>query len=137
MNRRELQQLSLIRIQEAKQLLRLDLPSGAYYLGGYAVECALKAVIAKQTKKYDFPDRRKVDSSHTHNLRELAKIADLESFRLEQSRADPAFGFNWDVVEAWSEQSRYRTHPKEEAFELIDAVGNAKHGVLRWIRQRW
>ena len=44
---------------------------GAYYLAGYAIECALKACIAKATRRYDFPDRKKVDASHTHDLREL------------------------------------------------------------------
>lgn len=31
---------------------------GAYYLSGYAVEWALKACIAKNVKRYDFPDRK-------------------------------------------------------------------------------
>jgi len=33
---------------------------GAYYLAGYAVECAIKACIAKGTRRYEFPDKRKV-----------------------------------------------------------------------------
>jgi hypothetical protein len=46
---------------------------GAYYLAGYAVECALKACIAKETKRYEFPDKKRVDSSYSHNLDLLVK----------------------------------------------------------------
>lgn len=49
LDRKELQELSRIRLTEAKGLLALGLWDGAYYLAGYAVECALKAYIAKQT----------------------------------------------------------------------------------------
>jgi len=47
------------------------LTDGAYYLAGYAVECALKACIAKKTQRHEFPDKRRVDASHTHNLIQL------------------------------------------------------------------
>ena len=64
MNRDDLQKLSEIRLKEAKVLLDQDLFDGAYYLLGYALECALKSCIAKQFRQYDFPDRKLVlDSS--------------------------------------------------------------------------
>ena len=47
MNRTDLQQPALTRLAEAKALLAAGFPAGAYYLAGYAVECALKACIAK------------------------------------------------------------------------------------------
>ena len=57
MNLGDLQALSAVRLNEAKALLKADFPSGAWYLAGYAVECGLKACIAKQVQRYDFPDR--------------------------------------------------------------------------------
>jgi hypothetical protein len=57
MNRRDLQTLAKIRLKEAQALARLRLYDGAYYLAGYAVECALKACIARRTSRYDFPDK--------------------------------------------------------------------------------
>jgi len=33
---------------------------GAYYLMGYAIECAFKAAISKQIKEHDFPDKKLV-----------------------------------------------------------------------------
>lgn len=109
MDRRDLQGLSKVRLKEARALLNLGLCDGAYYLAGYAVECAIKACIAKGTQRYEFPDKRKVESSHSHNLRELIKVAGLEDARLEQAGKDPDFRTSWDVVQSWSEQSRYRS----------------------------
>lgn len=66
MNRDDLQKLARLRLREARALLDRDLYPGAYYLSGYVVECALKACIAKSTKKFDFPDKGRVaDSTST------------------------------------------------------------------------
>jgi len=43
MNRVDLQQLAELRLKESKALFAAGFPEGAYYLAGYAVECALKA----------------------------------------------------------------------------------------------
>jgi hypothetical protein len=45
-DRRYLQALSKARLIEAKALLKLGLNDGAYYLAGYAVECAINTCIA-------------------------------------------------------------------------------------------
>ncbi len=55
MNRMEFQGLAEIRIREAEILLAAGAWDGAYYLAGYAVECALKACIAKKTVEHSFP----------------------------------------------------------------------------------
>ena len=71
MNRSDLRELARERVREARQLLRARAPNGAYYLAGYAVECALKACIAKKTQRYEFPSRDTVNESHTHDLNRL------------------------------------------------------------------
>jgi HEPN domain-containing protein len=73
-NRKDLQFLARTRLAEAKTLLGAGLPDGAYYLAGYAVECGLKACIARGTQRHEFPDKKSVDASHTHNLRDLIKV---------------------------------------------------------------
>ena len=73
MTRRDLRELALIRLKEAGVLLRNGKYDGAYYLSGYIIECALKACIAKQTQRYEFPDKTIADASHTHKLKELLK----------------------------------------------------------------
>ncbi|MBV9499900.1 MAG: HEPN domain-containing protein [Acidobacteriaceae bacterium] len=137
MNRAELQELSRIRFSEAKSLLRAGFADGAYYLAGYSVECGLKACIAKSTRRFDFPDKTSVEASHTHNLKDLVKVANLEVARLEQAKTDPGFRNSWDLVQQWSEQSRYRRHERNAAIALLEAVGNGKHGVLSWIKRHW
>jgi len=86
MDRKDLRSLSRVRLLEARALLKAGLPDGAYYLAGYAVECALKACIAKETKRYEFPEKRRVNASHTHDLADLLKVAELQDFR-QQLRA--------------------------------------------------
>jgi HEPN domain-containing protein len=136
-NRKDFQELSRIRLKEAKALLDLGLWDGAYYLAGYAVECALKACIAKATQRYEFPERRKVESSYSHNLEDLVKVAGLDDDRLDRADKDPEFRRYWNTARLWSEQSRYRRNSRESAQELIAAAGDSRHGVLSWLKAHW
>jgi HEPN domain-containing protein len=79
MNRADLQKLSNMRIREAKVLFAAEEYSGAYYLAGYAVECALKACIAKSVQRYDFPDKSLAQKSYVHDLKDLLRLADPDS----------------------------------------------------------
>jgi hypothetical protein len=79
MNRQELQELSKIRRKEATALLKAKHYAGAYYLLGYSVECALKACIAKQTNKHDFPNKDFANKVYVHNLEVLIKLAGLKN----------------------------------------------------------
>jgi HEPN domain-containing protein len=134
MDRKDLRALSRVRLSEARALLKAGLPDGAYYLAGYAVECALKACIAKETQRYEFPEKKRVNASHTHDLKELVRIAELQSeFRIAVD-GDPLLLKYWDVVQSWSEQSRYLKHFPESAQALIEAVGDRNHGVIKWVK---
>jgi HEPN domain-containing protein len=137
MNRKELQELSGTRIREAEALLKAGEPSGAYYLAGYAVECALKACIAKRTQQYDFPDKKVVERSFSHDLVGLLNPADLNGLRDIEARASREFQTYWDIVTRWSEQSRYKISSKDDAKELIDAITNKQHGVMPWLMRLW
>ena|SRR6185437_16837675 len=137
MNRRDLQELSRIRLKEANALLKLGLPDGAFYLGGYALECALKACTARTTQRGEFPDKNKAISSYSHDLLKLIKVAGLEEACLEQAAKDDEFRRNWDHVQSWSEESRYRRHRPESARAMLEAIADRHHGVMSWIKQRW
>jgi HEPN domain-containing protein len=63
MNRNDLRRLARIRLKEARALLEAKCLDGAYYLCGYAVECALKAGIAEVTRRSEFPDLDRVKAS--------------------------------------------------------------------------
>jgi hypothetical protein len=70
---------------------------GAYYLGGYAVECALKACIAKRAERHEFPDKQDVIDSYTHDFKEMVRLAHLREYLKEARRNDP-FDTNWTAV---------------------------------------
>lgn len=136
-NRKELQNLAELRLREARALFRLRHYSGAYYLAGYAVECALKACIAKQTRRYDFPDKKTTNASYTHDLGGLVVTAKLDAGFLQRSNQDDIFKANWDLVKMWSEESRYRVTDRAACGALLDAIMEEQHGVLPWLKLTW
>lgn len=137
MNRADLQHLAELRIKEAEALLAASFYDGAYYLAGYAVECALKACIAKETREHDFPDRAVVNKSYTHNLRELIGVAGLQRELDRTVENDGDFAANWNLVKDWSEEARYQRHPESKARDYCAAVIDPEKGVLPWLRERW
>jgi HEPN domain-containing protein len=137
MNRADLQKLSNARIREAKILFNAGEYSGAYYLAGYAVECALKACIAKAVKRYDFPDKSLAQDSYVHDLGKLLKLADPNSELVTATQVNPLLNASWNLVKSWTEQSRYTIKAKNEAEAVIDAITRKRDGVLPWIKRRW
>lgn len=136
MNRNELRELALIRLKEAKSLLNSRNYEGAYYLCGYAVECGLKACIAKKTNRHDFPDKNTVNESYTHELSKLLRLAGLDKRLNDASKKNKTLEVNWSVVKDWREDSRYKRFTDKDAVALYSAI-NGKHGVLRWIKLYW
>jgi len=138
MTRNELRTLSKQRVAEAEALSRLGHYPGAYYLAGYSIECALKACIAKKTKRHDFPDRKLAHSAWTHRLEDLVKVAELQSELDQATTANKALEANWAVVKDWTEDTRYDLNLSEqEAKNLLAALTHRKNGVLTWIKKRW
>ena len=98
MNRNDFQQLADIRVKEAKVLLDNQCFDGAYYLLGYAVECALKSCISKQFKEHDFPELQTVKDSYTHNLEKLLVVASLKKQLYNDGQADSQLLSNWILI---------------------------------------
>jgi hypothetical protein len=137
MRRNEFQAMARTRLREARRLLTSGEPSGAYYLAGYAVECGLKAVIARQFRNQDIPDKALVNRIYTHKLEELVTIAGLAGSLQAQQTASAAFRLNWRVVSGWSEASRYVPTSIAVAQDMVRGVGQRNTGVLAWIRTNW
>ncbi|MEG4985581.1 MULTISPECIES: HEPN domain-containing protein [unclassified Microcoleus] len=136
MNRQDLQNLALTRLEEVEVLLNNHKYSGAYYLSGYVIECALKACIAKQTQEFDFPDKKNVMDSYTHDLEKLVKVAKLDK-ELKSLLDDPNFSLRWSMIKDWSEESRYQTHSQQKALDIYLAITDPTHGVLQWLQQHY
>ena len=137
MNRQDFQQIATIRLRETNALLKARQYSGAYYLGGYVVECALKACIAKQTRRYDFPDKDRVNKSYTHKFSDLIKLLEMTKDLDVKIKSDPIFEKHWNTASRWSEQSRYDRFTEAQARELHEAISDTDHGVLQWLKLYW
>ncbi len=136
LTRRDFQRLADMRAKEAAILVKNRNEQGAYYLCGYAVECALKACIAKKTKRHEFPPKRDyVDKVYSHKLVDLLREADLERQLKQDMEGNAVLAANWGVVKDWNEASRYITSGLK-GKDLYVAITGAD-GVLPWIKQRW
>jgi hypothetical protein len=131
----DFQTLADKRIKEARILLVAGEVDGAYYLGGYAVECGLKACIIKKLNTSDeWQDRNFSDQCYKHELAVLLKLADLDGILANT----PGVDAKWGQVKDWTEKSRYehgKNAPDVTAF--LDAIDDPTDGVLTWIKGRW
>jgi HEPN domain-containing protein len=135
LKRRDFQELARIRLKEARLLLGAGCWEGAYYLGGYAVECLLKACIARKTERHDFPDKDRTNQSYTHDLEKLLHLAGLGGALKEAERRDPQLELGWQIVGEWSEKSRYEKRSQAEAEALLAAIQRGKTGVYPWLKK--
>lgn len=136
MNRRELQALAETRLKDAQALYRAKRFDGAYYLAGYAIECALKACIAKKTKKHDFPDKQLGNDAYTHDLQRLLGLTDVAEQFKQRSRTNRDLDYRWGVVKDWNEKSRYGRHGRAKSRAMLEAVAGP-HGALACFREYW
>ena len=139
-----------MRLADARALLATGAnDAGAYYLAGYAVECALKASIAKAWNarlrtigEFPYPDFG--DTSFTkqnyysHRIRELVKLAGLEALLVQDRRARRLLNTNWGIAEDWNEESRYVVfRNRQDAENIVNAVENSEEGVIAWLTNYW
>lgn len=136
MNKNQLENLAIIRISEAEVLLKANCYHGAYYLVGYALECTLKACIAKKTKQFDFPDKKLANDSFSHDLVKLLATAGLKQELRQQEEQDINFKLNWAVACKWSEESRYDPLIEQQnAQDLFNAITDSQSGILSWLKK--
>lgn len=138
LNRETLQLLADSRVEEAKVLLQNKHWTGAYYLTGLGVECALKSSLARAVQRHDFPDKSFINRAYTHNLEELAKLDSELWIRLnDEITTDVALRDNWRTVRQWDDEKRYAVVDEAEAVSLYSATTEGVSGMLEWIRRRW
>ena len=139
MNRTELQRLSAERIADAHALLAASQWSGAYYLAGYALECALKSCVLAHIDKTGiiFEDKKFGERCWTHEVEELVRLAGIAVERDVAAGANVNLRRHWDVAQDWSEASRYRLIAQADAEELYHALTDATDGILPWVKNYW
>jgi HEPN domain-containing protein len=136
-SRDDLQALAASKLQDAKLLLRRGRDSSAYYLAGYAVEFALKAVIARQIERHVLPEPGFLREVYHHDLERLVGAANLRVELDRVRRADTKFDANWAVVRKWSVESRYEVIDRQRSVTMIKAVGESSAGILPWLQKYW
>ncbi len=137
--RQELQELALLRLQEAETLYAAGLYDGSAYLCGYVVELALKARICAAFGVTDYPEKgsRLREALKSHILDDLGLLAGM-AHELTSSR--PVLLANWSLVNEWRPEWRYEpkgSYDRAGAEKLLDAVRTMPDGVLTCISARW
>jgi len=140
MNRDDLQRLADLRLADAEALIEAGRWAAAYYLAGYAVECALKACVTIRFRANEVPEKDTINKFYTHSFKALVSIAgpEVKAALDARTQADADFEENWNTVQEWIESSRY-DHEKTErdAVDMVNAVGDSSTGVLPWLRTLW
>jgi HEPN domain-containing protein len=141
-DRKKLQDLAKGRLKDAKALLGRKRWSGAYYVCGYVIECALKACLLRHLGESGsvFGDRnylKKLSDCWTHDLVKLVDLAGLEPGFEAARRARVALENFWAVTKDWKETSRYEEKTEAEAKALFEAISHKPDGVFLWIQTRW
>src|SRR5882672_10558366 len=106
MNRWDLQALARRHLRSARALHRAN-PTAAYFLAGLAVELALKACIARRTRRYDFPEKKMANDSHVHDPTKLVTVAGLNRALDSEMKTSREFSLNWLIVRNWKSKRRY------------------------------
>jgi hypothetical protein len=136
--RQDLKDLTRLRLQEAEALFQAACYNGAVYLGGYAVEAALKARICRLLGAENYPDSGKYKGVYAvHDLDQLLFLAGLQG-KPELQKA-PLFE-SWTLAAPWKPDLRYSppgTITQKQAAEILKAIRDPKNGVLRWIKSYW
>lgn len=137
LRRTDLQANAQRKFDDAIVLLGNKSPSNAYYLAGYAIELGLKACVAAQLSPQTIPDKAIIKRILDHNFNVLVGLAGLADELKRTQAADLDFAANWAVVSEWSPDARYETIDTMSAQTLVEAIGNDRSGVLKWIRTHW
>lgn len=120
------------RLSDAELLLANDRFASAYYVAGYAVELAIKVIIANGFAAGVIPDKQLVQNTYSHDLEKLIGLSGLNLIA-----AAPEVRANWLTTVQWSETSRYAMIEADRASNLLTAIADAETGVFQWLKSHW
>ena len=140
----ELKSLADERISEAEILSGNAKHEGVFYLAGYAIEFALKAVTCKRlgVEIYDKEvdnaakglSQKALNAFMTHNLTDLLTLSGLKvKFELDKA-TNSGLTKAWSELSRWNEQRRYDSGCSEVVANNFLRSSNT---LLTWIKQHW
>lgn len=126
------------RLEEAKLLYGNKYYDAAYYLSGYAIEFALKAVICKRLNVEMFDStqvsKRIASPFQIHELPTLIVFSGLQVELSDKKNLDAGFDAAWSLVSQWSEIRRYEEGCSQKtAREFLIGTNT----LLSWIKTYW
>jgi hypothetical protein len=132
--------LAAQRLAEARHLLGAGHWDGAYYLGGYAVELALKAIICKNLDIQDLYDNKEYLrlNLRVHDFQMLFIFSGLKTTFDNDTKKNASLGANWSLVSFWKETSRYDTgRTQKDVQEFLNAIDEPLNGIFTWLQKHW
>ena len=131
------------RVLDAQALLDGGRWGFAYYVSGYAVECALKSCLLARMihTAWVFEDKWKAQDCLTHDFGALIRLSGLEAQLFSRQMDGVAVGDeflkHWGTALQWRVTSRYESKTEPEARDLFTAITRNSDGVLPWLRRFW
>ncbi len=141
-SRKEIQKIAVQKLSDAELLLANECYDNAYYLGGYAVELALKARICKNLNIDDLflPHSKYLKFFKVHDFDTLLMFSGLID-KFEKARINNLnLHQNWSYICQWREDSRYimsGLKTESEVKQFLSAINDSSNGFLQWIKKYW
>jgi hypothetical protein len=129
--------LSIEKLQSVEQLMRIRQRQLAYDQLGYAVECAIKALIMRRKRLNRWPDRDNAPQLYVHGLNALMKQTGIFQIFCQMRRRNERFRHYWLVVKDWV-PSRYATQqPSGRVIEdMRRAITDPNDGIIAWLNRQ-
>lgn len=127
---RDFQKAAWQRLTTAETLLRHKLTLDAQYLGGYAAECSLKALILHQTPDQDKPDKLKQIKSGAKMHRPDILLGELRNLGIELPLVIAKRMRRFD----WTTDLRYETG-RRDTGETIGFLKTVK-AIYDWVEDQ-
>ena len=115
------------RLEDAEALYNQERWNGAIYMGGYAIECALKSLLCHEEDIVNFKKTKvfkRLKGSNLHDLEQLLEASYICK-GVKDSKKDQSLKKAWDTVKLWqNDKLRYsdKKGDKIEASKFIYAV---------------
>ena len=118
------------RLEDAEALYNQERWNGAIYMGGYAIECALKSLLCHEEDIVNFKNtkvfkEKRLKGSNLHSLTKLLKALPNTHRQIESLPGHKPYREAWKQVSSWqNDKLRYsdKKGDKIEASKFIDAV---------------
>ena len=138
----ELRKIAANHLKAAELSFDAGLYENAIYVGGYCIECLLKARICDRLELDDlfdpfFDKKEMARQFKTHDLVALLYLAGFKKKLLTARASNLDLSSYWNYLcKSWSEQVRYDIigrKTRDEAEFFLEAINHPLNGVKQWI----